>query len=117
MKVVFHTWSACEMPKPSLAVAATTVFLMITGAHAASPRNHTVAGGYADNLPVATVLRLAEHGSAKYQTYLGYMYETGRNFPQDTGWQPIGTVAPPIKGMCMRNTCLVCFMTEGRAFR
>jgi hypothetical protein len=34
-------------------------------------------------ISVTTILRLANHGSARDQTYLGYMYETGRNFPQD----------------------------------
>jgi TPR repeat protein len=28
-------------------------------------------------------VRQAERGNAKYQTYLGYMYQTGQNVPQD----------------------------------
>src|SRR6478609_3415016 len=83
MRFVFFTLSACGIRKGILAVAALTAFFTMSGAHAASTRTHSVVGGYTDNLPVATILRLAERGNAEYQTYLGYMYETGRNFPQD----------------------------------
>ena len=84
MRFVFFTFSACGIRKGNLAVAAAmATFFTMSGAHAASTRTHSVVGGYTDNLPVATILRLAERGNAKYQTYLGYMYETGRNFPQD----------------------------------
>jgi TPR repeat protein len=62
--------------------AATAVLVTIGAAPAASLRVHG-ATIYGDNVPVVTIVRLAERGNAKYQLYLGYMYETGRNFPQD----------------------------------
>jgi TPR repeat protein len=66
-----------------IVMAATAAFVASGTAHAASPRHPAVAAIGRDDIPVATVVRLAERGSARHQTYLGYMYETGRNFPQD----------------------------------
>jgi TPR repeat protein len=64
-------------------MAATAVLVAVSAAHAASPRNRVVAVTRADDMPIVTVIQSAEHGNARYQTVLGYMYETGRNFPQD----------------------------------
>jgi TPR repeat protein len=64
-------------------MAITAAFVALSTAHAASPRNRAVVVTRWDDVPVVTVLRLAERGDAKSQTHLGYMYETGRNFPQD----------------------------------
>jgi uncharacterized protein len=63
--------------------AATAVLVAVSAAHAASPRNRAVAVARGADVPIITVVRLAEHGNARYQTALGYMYETGQNFPQD----------------------------------
>ena len=83
MRFVFYVLSPCVIRKGTLVVAAAIAALFaMSDADAVSTRTHSV-GVYIENLPVATILRLAEQGNAKYQTYLGYMYETGRNFPQD----------------------------------
>ena len=117
VEFVFYVLSPCVVrkgtwcsPPPSRSLFA------ISDAHAASTRTHSV-GVYIEDLPVATILRLAEQGNAKYQTYLGYMYETGRNFPQDYQLAAYWYRSQPIKGMSMLNTCLGYFMTEARAFR
>jgi hypothetical protein len=57
--------------------------LSIDGALAASPPRRLIAAPPPRNLSVATIGRFAERGSALYQTYLGYMYETGQGVPQD----------------------------------
>jgi TPR repeat protein len=64
--------------------AAIAVLVAVSAAHAAdtaSLRNRVVA--VTRDVPIITVVQLAEHGNARYQTALGYMYETGQNFPQD----------------------------------
>jgi TPR repeat protein len=85
MKFAFRALPASGKQKAASIVlaAATAAFIAVGAAPAASLRTHAFVGIYADNVPVVTVVRLAERGNAKYQTYLGYMYETGRNFPQD----------------------------------
>jgi TPR repeat protein len=55
----------------------------IGGAQAASPPERLIVARPAGEFSLVTVVRLAERGSARYQTYLGYMYETGRGVPQD----------------------------------
>jgi TPR repeat protein len=65
--------------------AATAVLVAASAVYAADtvpPRNRVVAVTRADDIPI-TVVQLAEHGNARSQTALGYMYETGQNFPQD----------------------------------
>lgn len=52
-------------------------------AQAASPQERLIVVRPAGEFSLVTVVRLAERGSARYQTYLGYMYETGRGVPQD----------------------------------
>jgi TPR repeat protein len=43
----------------------------------------SVLHAHAGNASTAKTIRLAEAGNARYQAYLGYMYETGRGVPQD----------------------------------
>jgi hypothetical protein len=68
----------------SIAVGIVGIALLTIGyAQAASPQDRLIIARPAGEFSVVTVVRLAERGSARYQTYLGYMYETGRGVPQD----------------------------------
>jgi hypothetical protein len=57
--------------------------LSIDAGTAASAPNHPIAARPLGAFSVITIGRLAGRGSALYQTYLGYMYETGQGVPQD----------------------------------
>jgi TPR repeat protein len=61
---------------------AIAALLSVGTAQAASPRERLVVTR-TDEIPFVRVVQLAERGSARYQTVLGYMYEIGRGVPQD----------------------------------
>jgi TPR repeat protein len=52
-------------------------------AHAASLQNRPSAVRSHGEISVIAIGRFAERGNARYQTDLGFMYETGRGVPQD----------------------------------
>lgn len=52
-------------------------------AQAASPQSRSIVVRSHGEVSVFAIVRLAEGGSARYQTDLGFMYEIGRGVPQD----------------------------------
>ena len=61
----------------SVVLGAAFVVLAIASAPQVAPARER------GNVATTEVERLAKRGSSYYQTYLGYMYETGRGVPQD----------------------------------
>jgi hypothetical protein len=66
-----------------IAGAAGAVLATIGSAQSASLPDRLIVVRPRGDFSTVTVVRLAARGSARYQTYLGYMYETGRGVPQD----------------------------------
>ena len=61
---------------------AIAALIAIGTAHAASPMERVVVKRTAQ-ISFTRIVQLAEHGDARYQAILGYMYEIGRGVPQD----------------------------------
>jgi TPR repeat protein len=59
------------------------VAIVLAAGVVAGPISAQDEGEYASHLPFDRVVRSAQRGSAFYQTYLGYMYESGQGVPQD----------------------------------
>jgi TPR repeat protein len=68
-----------------LVLSAFVLALASAAPAAAGPLQAGIAAYNAHNYPVAAqlLLPLAEHGNARAQTYVGYMYANGRGLPQD----------------------------------
>jgi TPR repeat protein len=68
-----------------LVLSAFVLALVSTAPAAAGPLQSGIAAYNARNYPVAAklLLPLAEQGYARAQTYVGFMYATGRGVPQD----------------------------------
>jgi TPR repeat protein len=73
-----------RMPRALLIGFAAACCLTIVSAKAASPPHElSILVRPQRVLSLPTVVLRSERGSAWHQTYLGYMYETGRGVPQD----------------------------------